>query len=322
MAKRVLFLCLMTAIGLAVIHLTAGIREKRAEGQYPAPGRLIELDGVKIHAEQFGEGPDLILLHGASGTTREFTFSLVEKLSDQYRVTVFDRPGLGWSRQPEGFGGAWNSAGESPSLQANILRQAADELGIVNPLILGHSFGGAVALSWALDNPDTAGLILLGAVSHPWPGELDWTYRINASPAGGALFVPFLSAFVPSSYVNGIIDTIFEPQAVPDGYVDHIGPGLTLRRKTIRANARQVNGVRPHVVKMADKYPTLKLPIEIVHGDLDTIVPLSVHSIPLAERVDSAVLTVLEGVGHMPHHADEAATLAAIERAAQRAGLR
>jgi pimeloyl-ACP methyl ester carboxylesterase len=109
---------------------------------------------------------------------------------------------------------------------------------------------------------------------------------------------------------------------VPEGYADHVGIDLTLRTATIRANSRQVNGLKPHVAAMAARYPGLSVPIEIVHGDRDTIVPLEVHSRVLADAAPTARLTVLPGVGHMPHHADPKATIAAIDRAASRAGLR
>jgi pimeloyl-ACP methyl ester carboxylesterase len=83
-----------------------------------------------------------------------------------------------------------------------------------------------------------------------------------------------------------------------------------------------VNTLRPHIVRMAERYPALDLPVEIVHGTEDEIVPLAIHSAPLAERVPGANLVILEGVGHMPHHADPEAVVAAIDRAAARAGLR
>ncbi len=323
MAKRLLFLSLLCVITFASLHMAAGVREMLAKSSYPAEGKRLEFDGLKIHAQTFGEGPDVVLIHGASGNMRDFTFSLAGKLQDRYRVTVLDRPGLGWSTRPEGYGGAWNRAGESPRLQAQILRKATDMLGVQNPLVVGHSFGGAVAMAWALEFPDdTAGLVMLGAVSHPWPGDLNWQYPVNASPAGGALFVPLISAFVPTSYIENVVESIFEPQSAPDGYIDHVGTGLSLRRSAMRANARQVNGLRPHIVEMSDDYPDLKLPIEVLHGDADTIVPLDIHSIPLSQRVDTAILTVLEGVGHMPHHANEPAVIDAIDRAAARAGLR
>ena len=90
----------------------------------------------------------------------------------------------------------------------------------------------------------------------------------------------------------------------------------------MRANAQQVNRLRPHVVEMSARYPTLPMPVEIVHGTADTIVPLQIHSEPLSKQIPGAVLTRLEGIGHMPHHADPQAVSDAIDRAAARAGLR
>lgn len=322
MAKRLLFFLLFSVIILAVVNLTVGVREKSAEGRYPATGDLIELDSVKIHVEQFGEGPDLVLIHGASGNMRDFTFSLVDKLKDRYRVTVVDRPGLGWSGRPDGYGGAWNPVGESPQLQALLLKQATDQLGVTNPLVLGHSFGGAVAMAWALEHDDTAGLIMVSGLSHMWEGAVNWQHRWNSHPVGSALFSPLLGAFVPTSYVESVVAGIFEPAPAPDGYLDHMGPGLTLRRETLRANAKQVKDVRTYLVDMVEQYPNLTLPIEVLHGDADTIVGLETHSIPLTNRVDSATLTVLVGAGHMPQHTHEADIIAAIDRAAERAGLR
>jgi pimeloyl-ACP methyl ester carboxylesterase len=82
-----------------------------------------------------------------------------------------------------------------------------------------------------------------------------------------------------------------------------------------------VNALRAEVVEMSRLYGTLTMPIEIVHGDADTIVPAAVHSIPLSALAPGANLTLLPGVGHMPHHAAPEAVLAAIDRARVRARL-
>lgn len=322
MAKRLLYLFLLSAITIAVVQLVAGMREQAARTAYEKTGERIELEDARIHVDVRGSGPDLVLIHGASGNTRDLTFSLADKLAERYRVIVIDRPGLGWSEQPKGYGVLWNTKGESPTLQAEMMREAAEQVGISNPLVMGHSFGGAVAMAWAQRFDDTAGLIMVGAVSHPWPGSLGWTYRWNGSLLGGALFVPLVSAFVPSWYVEDTVSDIFAPAAPPEGYIEYVGTGLSLRRTTLRANARQVMSLRPFIVEMHETYPALTLPIEIVHGDADDTVPLSIHSEPLAERAPTANLVVLEGVGHMPQHEAEDEVIAAIDRAAQRAGLR
>jgi pimeloyl-ACP methyl ester carboxylesterase len=56
----------------------------------------------------------------------------------------------------------------------------------------------------------------------------------------------------------------------------------------------------------------------MVHGDADTTVGLDIHSKPLEERLPHANLTVLPGIGHMPHHVREGEVVAAVKRAWQR----
>jgi pimeloyl-ACP methyl ester carboxylesterase len=69
------------------------------------------------------------------------------------------------------------------------------------------------------------------------------------------------------------------------------------------------------------EYGGIDVPVEILHGDADTTVGLGVHSVPLSRQVPGANLRVLEGVGHMLHHAAPEETVDAIDRAAARAGL-
>jgi pimeloyl-ACP methyl ester carboxylesterase len=174
-----------------------------------------------------------------------------------------------------------------------------------------------VALAWALDGGPRA-LVLVGSPSLPWPGKLDIWYRVNANPMGRMLAVPLASAFVPDSYVRQATAAVFAPDPVPMGYDDFLGTALTLRRETLAANVAQVNALRAELVMMEPRYPSLTLPVELIHGTADTIVPLQIHSAPLSQRLPNATLTVIPGAGHMPHHAHADQVLAAIERAALR----
>jgi len=308
---------------VAVVHLLAGAREAAALRDYPPQGRVIDVDGTPVHVLVTGSGPDLVLIHGASGNLRDWTFDFADRLSDRYRVIMLDRPGLGWTGRLPGTAGAWNTANESPAEQAAVLQKAARSLGVQRPIVLGHSFGGAVAMAWALSEPEeTAAVVMLAAVSNPWPGSLGWTYTVLGSAWGGALVAPLASAFLPQSYVDASIGSIFAPQPAPEGYAHHVGAGLVLRRESMRANFQQVNFLRPHIVAMAARYGSLTMPFEIVHGDADTIVPLSVHAEPLSRQIAGANLTVLPGIGHMPQHVAPDAVADAIDRAALRAGLR
>ncbi|MEM1101341.1 MAG: alpha/beta hydrolase [Pseudomonadota bacterium] len=316
-----LVLVLLVAGTVVGVRALAAAEEQRTEVAFPPEGAFVEVDGVPVHYVQRGEGPDIILLHGAGGSTRDFTFAFMDRLTDRYRVTVFDRPGLGYTGRIEDYG-VFSRDAETPREQARFLQDAADALEVSQPLVLGHSFGGAVAMAWALERPDeTAGVVMVGGVSNEWEGGLGWFYNVTSHPIIGPIFNPLATAFVPDGYVAGTVAGIFRPQDAPQGYADYIGPRLSARRETLYANGRQVHGLKPHIIEMVPGYAALTMPIEIVHGDADDIVPLAVHSIPLSGQAPGAVLTVLEGIGHMPQHNAAAEVEAAIDRAAERAGL-
>lgn len=307
-----------TAIGGCALltDRRATAREVAAEADYPPTGQILMVEGRRVHAHVQGQGPDLVLIHGASGNTRDFTFALVDRLAQEYRVIAFDRPGLGWSDDmgPEGI---------SPMMQARLLQAAADQLDVRRPIVLGHSYGGAVAMAWGLtDTPDTAALVIVSGATMPWPGGLGPFYAITGSRIGAATVIPAITAFAPPDRAEAVIEGIFAPAPPPPGYAEYVGAGLTMRRDTLRINAAQVTGLKPHVTRMAEAYPRLVLPVEILHGTADTIVPARIHAVPLSERLPDARLTLIPDAAHMPHHSHPDAVIAAIHRAAARAGLR
>jgi pimeloyl-ACP methyl ester carboxylesterase len=297
--------------GCAVlVDKRADAREEQAEAAYPATGQFLTVNGARIHADVQGTGPDLVLIHGASGNTRDFTFDLVDRLKSNYRVISFDRPGMGWSDSLPG-------TDLSPLAQADVLIDAANQLGATHPIVLGHSYGGAVAMAWALRAQPKA-LVIVSGATMPFPGDLGLWYDVTSSSLGGATIVPLITAFAPQSRIDSALDAIFAPQNAPKGYADYVGAGLTLRRSALKVNGRQVNNLKPHLLLMAPNYPKLTLPVEIVHGTADTTVPIDIHAIPLSKRLPNAHLTTLPGIGHMPHHTNPDAIVAAINRAANR----
>lgn len=294
----------------------ATARETAAEAAFPPTGQIIEVEGRRIHAHVQGSGPDLVLIHGASGNTRDFTFALADRLAQDYRVIAFDRPGLGWSD-------SLGAEGISPMMQAALLQKAADQLGLRRPIVMGHSYGGAVAMAWGLtDTPDVAALVVVSGATMPWPGGLGAYYAITGSRIGAATVIPAITAFARPAQTEGVVAAIFAPDSPPPGYADYVGIGLTMRRATLRDNARQVTNLRPHVVRMAEAYPRLTVPVEILHGTADTVVPADIHALPLSELLPDGNLVLIDGAGHMPHHTHPDAVISAIHRAAARAGLR
>ncbi|WP_146585491.1 alpha/beta fold hydrolase [Puniceibacterium confluentis] len=317
-------LTLVLAAGCsALVERRADTREAEAVREWPPVGQFVDVGGGRrVHALVTGSGPDLVLIHGASGNLRDFAFDFVDQVKGRYRVIAFDRPGLGYSDRPsDAFGGAFNTAAESPAQQADMLWQAAEKLGVTRPIVLGHSYGGSVAMAWGLDHP-AAALVIVAGATMPWPGELGLSYTVLGSSLGGAVLPPLVTAFAGEDRINSAVAAIFAPDQPPAGYLQYVGPGLTLRRESLRANGRQVDSLRPHVVAMSQRYPAITIPVELVHGDADNTVPLDVHSRRLDALLPNSTLTVLTGVGHMPHHARPQAVVAAIDRAARKAGLR
>ena len=298
----------------------AGMHEARAEAAYPPKGRFVTVDGTRVHGvvmgHAAGDAPDLVLIHGASGNTRDMTFSLAPRLAEDYRVIVLDRPGLGYTDR-------MNGTGATITQQADLLQKAAARLGAEKPIVLGHSYGAAVALAWAVTRPDhIAGLVNVSGAAKPWEGGISVYYQVLSSPVLGPLVIPFLTAYVDDSRVEEAVRQIFTPQEPPEGYLDHVGAGLTLRRESLRANALQRANLLDEIEALHPRYDEITVPVEIVHGTADTTVGLSIHSVPLAAQVPKAHLTRLDGIGHMPQHTAEDAVVAAIHRVAARAGLR
>lgn len=311
---KVLLACVIVlALGWAVTLWKASRNEAQAIADYPPLGSFMTVGDVRLHYVQEGSGPDVVLIHGASGNVRDFTFDLVGRLSDRYRVTVFDRPGLGYSD-------ALGQGQASIFDQSGVLQAASDQLGLTRPVLVGHSYGGAVALAWATRHPGHAGaLVVLSGASNPWPGPLSTYYRVLSHPAGQRVAVPLLTAWVPEHVVTDTIAQIFAPQSTPEGYADYVGAGLTLQRRALRENALQRASILGEVIAMVPDYGALDLPVEILHGDADTTVWPQVHAIPLSEQVTGANLVVMPGIGHSPHHADPDTVVASIDRAVARA---
>ena len=104
-----------------------------------------EVDNAQLAWQQLGEGPDLILVHGLA-TNRAFWFGHAMRLSQQFRVTLFDLRGHGYSSMPD-------SGYDIRRLGADILG-VMDRLAISRAALVGHSYGGAAAIEAAVQAPE------------------------------------------------------------------------------------------------------------------------------------------------------------------------
>lgn len=113
----------------------------------------IKVKDTLINYIQYGKGKDVILLHGW-GQNIEMMKPIGDNLADNYRITILDFPGFGESEEPKE---AWDI-----SMYAEILGLLIKELKIKKPIIMGHSFGGRVAIRYSANNPIEK-LVLFGS---------------------------------------------------------------------------------------------------------------------------------------------------------------
>jgi len=258
-------------------------------------GSFVGVNGHKVHFIQAGSGPDLVLLHGASSSVLDWTYGPLAKLAESYRVTAFDRPGLGHSDRI--------ANGTDLRVQARHLIAASKALGLEKPRVMGHSFGGAVALAWAVeDQENIAGLMLMSSPSHIWPTGMPWHYRLINTPVIGPVAAWLFAAFTGEHFAQNIISRVFAPQTAPTEYAPHVLTGLAFQPSIIRANAAQLSALKDQLAALTPLYPSLNLPIESLHGNADRVVPLQIHAEALAEALPNNGFTRLDGVGHMPQH--------------------
>lgn len=257
--------------------------------------RMVTVDGRRLAYVTAGAGPPVVLIHGASGNHRDWTLGVMQRLAARHQVFAFDRPGMGASDPAAPV--------DSITAQAQLMRRAMAELGHRRVTLIGHSYGGSVALAWAVAAPDrVAGLMLISAPSHIWPGPVGGFYDLTNTPVIGYAFSQIVPFAATKARIRASIDSIFEPQPAPEGYIRHIRPDLMTDPARFRRNAAQVGALKAQLRPIIPAYPSLPMPITLIHGTADTIVPLDTHARPFAERVAHARLVALDGVGHMPHH--------------------
>jgi pimeloyl-ACP methyl ester carboxylesterase len=303
------FVATVSALGLGAC-VTSIAYTSKVERTFPAAGELIPVDGHDVHVLRQGtSGPVVLMIHGASANAREFTWTLAPRVEGDMRVLMADRPGHGYS---ERFDGA-----EQLGAQA---RQMAGVLDALAPgekaIIVGHSFGGAVALRLALDRPDlVSGLVLLAPVTHDWgSGGTAWYNSLAAPPVLGSAFSQLLPLVGPAQ-VRGGIDGVFKPVPPPEGYYENSAIGLLFRPENFRANARDVNALQEELGAQSARYPELKIPIIVFSGSQDTVISPKLHVGELKKQVP-VELVALPDEGHMPHHGEGEAVAAAIRRLA------
>ncbi len=299
--------------GLLVFNraISAGLHAR-----FPPIGQFLTVQGTRLHLIDLpgpnDDAPTIVMIHGASGNVRDPIHTLGHRLNAQYRVIAIDRPGHGHSVRT-------GRKQSDPRIQASLIAEALNVLNANSAVVVGHSWGCAVSAALGYLHPDrVAALVFMTPATHPWPGGVDWHYRVGSKPITGRLFAELLAFPAGLMLIPCALRKIFRPALPPTSFRRTIGAAMVLRPASFIANCQDIADLYPNLIAMEHRYPEISAPVEIVTGETDAIVAPAIHSYGLARDIDGAALSILANAGHMPHWTEPDRIIQIIDRAVER----
>lgn len=265
---------------------------------------ILRVDDLDIAYAEGGEGPPVVYLHGALMTLDEGVISLYQSLASRYRAILFDRPGHGSSGRGLATGSPWR--------QAALVRRALDQMGVERPVIVGHSFGGAVAMAYALRFPaQAAGVVALAPIAFPELRLEHLLFGWRATPMVGE-WLSGLATRVDEALLPALWGGMFAPQVTPAEFAAAFPFAVASSRREMKADGEEAAAMAADLARSALSYWTCRVPVRVLHGERDVVVN-PMHGRGLAFQVPDGRFESLPGLGHMAHHFAQERVLAAVD---------
>ena len=292
-------------IPLAASFAFVQARAALAERSHRVRGRFLDVEGVRLHYLERGEGAPLVLLHGLGSMIDDFVLSgLVARVAEHFRVIVIDRPGYGRSSRPRDR--VWH-----PAAQAELIHRALRRLNIYCPTLFGHSYGATVALAYAAAYP-VERLVLASGYYYP-------TVRLDAPllvPPGIPL-IGDLMRYTVSPLLGRLLwpvwlRLLFSPRPVPRRFRP-FPAWMALRPSQLRATGEDAATLLPAVSAMKAAYGRIPVPTTLVAGAGDRYVSTDAQTRRLHAELPNAQLVIVPHAGHMVHHAAAGTVLSVLQ---------
>ena len=270
------------------------------------------LNSILVEPGKKPDLPPIVFIHGASASLYDPMFSFRAKLEGRAKLLFVDRPGHGNSD----IGGKANIL---PDGQADAIARLMKKRGIARAIVVGHSFGGAIAAALAMHHPDmVSGLVFLSPAVYPWDSGVAWYYDAASAPVTGPLFstlvVPPLGLLAIDRATRGV----FAPNRRPPDYVAQTRAMQALRPVAFRHNAQEVASLSDWARTASPGYRRITAPTVIITGDTDEIVSPDIHSRHLARDIRGATLVTVRNLGHKSDYVASDLAIAAMEKVAGR----
>jgi pimeloyl-ACP methyl ester carboxylesterase len=247
---------------------------------------------IELHYETYGQGNPVIFLHGLGGTIYTWRH-LVGPLAPHYRLILFDLKG----------------AGESPKLhddkysvfdQAELIYRFIRQKDLQHVTLVGHSFGGGVALLVALrltahDPSRLSRLILIDTIAYPQ--KVPGTIRVLTTPGLGWLVMHLVPD--QTQVYNMMASLYYDDSKISQEDVAAYAAPLALpgAKYALQQTMRQI--MPDHIDEITVRYPEIQVPTLIIWGREDKIIPLE-NGMRLQQAIKNSSLVVIERCGHDP----------------------
>lgn len=299
-------LLLLVLVGPFLIPIPPLEGTKPIEQLADPDSRFIEINGLTVHYKITGQGePVFVLLHGFGASLYSW-WAVMEPLSGYGTVIAYDRPAFGLTERPLEWSG---ENPYSPQAQADLLLGLLDSLGVEHAILVGNSAGGTVAMNFYLQHPDRVqALILVDPAVYAGggaPAGTRWLLRTPQMRHLGPLIARQIQVRGPE-----LLELAWhDPARIPPEVV-------ALYQKPLMVadwdRALWELTLASEESDLADRLAEFTLPVLVITGDTDRIVPTE-QSIQLAGELPQARLVVIPQAGHVPHEEQPAAFLEAVE---------
>jgi len=242
-------------------------------------GKVMCRDGGLLAFDEIGSGRPVILLHSLLADRASFR-SLAEQLADRHHVIMPSLPGFGGSDSVEG----------GISSYADRIALLPEALGLSQtPALLGNGFGGFVALAAAARHSASFDRVILADTGMAFDAAGRQTFRVMADKVAAGGMETVLDAAIlrlfPEDYIAASPEVVSRCREA----LMRIAPDSFIQACAALAE-----------LDLRDEAAWIKEPVQVVVGQLDAATPPAMAR-ELAERIEGARFSQLEGVGHAPH---------------------
>jgi pimeloyl-ACP methyl ester carboxylesterase len=267
--------------------------EKHREIMFHADrSRFVEVDGVPVHYQEAGDinSPPMVLIHGFASSNLVWSKVLLALADAGFRVIAPDLLGYGYSGKPHDFDYTITS-------QAAMVVRLLKQLGIERTVLVGSSYGGAVAATIALDHPRLIEkLLLVGAVTNNKPTRY-MLMRLFGSPVIGDILSPLLAGSL--TLLRRRMKRVYDRHSWE----------LDERRVQARHLPLKTRGTHRAIIRTVRRWDAdrvsrdahlISQPSLVIWGENDREVPLR-DGERIHQEIPNSRLIVFRECGHIPH---------------------